>query len=87
MPRRDNNSMSDTFKRYVQVGRVVLLNDGPQKGSLAVIVEIIDHNRVRLSFSSTFRSSSTTHTGLCRRSSRAPRPASRARRSHTAACL
>ncbi|KAM0749908.1 hypothetical protein T439DRAFT_326799 [Meredithblackwellia eburnea MCA 4105] len=38
--------MSDTtFKRYVEVGRVVLLNDGPYAGKLATIVEIIDHNR------------------------------------------
>ncbi|CEH17692.1 ribosomal protein [Ceraceosorus bombacis] len=33
------------FKRYVQVGRVVLINQGPNEGKLAVIVEIIDHNR------------------------------------------
>merc|ERR1711977_720235 len=34
-----------TFKRYVEVGRVVLVNDGPSSGKLAVIVEIIDHAR------------------------------------------
>ncbi|KAG5458809.1 MAG: 60S ribosomal protein L14e, partial [Olpidium bornovanus] len=34
------------FKRTVEVGRVVLLNHGPYAGKLAVIVEIIDHNRV-----------------------------------------
>ncbi|SCV67519.1 BQ2448_5130 [Microbotryum intermedium] len=34
-----------TFKRYVEVGRVVLLSEGPQAGKLATIVEIIDHNR------------------------------------------
>ncbi|WWD21602.1 hypothetical protein CI109_106088 [Kwoniella shandongensis] len=34
-----------TFKRFVEVGRVVLVNDGPSAGKLAVIVEIIDHNR------------------------------------------
>ncbi|KAH8913674.1 ribosomal protein [Atractiella rhizophila] len=33
------------FKRYVQVGRVVLLTEGKDSGKLAVIVEIIDHNR------------------------------------------
>lgn len=33
-------------ERFVQLGRVVLVNDGPSKGKLAVIVEIIDHNRV-----------------------------------------
>ncbi|WVO16695.1 hypothetical protein L204_104376 [Cryptococcus depauperatus] len=34
-----------TFKRFVEVGRVVLVNEGPSAGKLAVIVEIIDHNR------------------------------------------
>ncbi|TFK49219.1 60S ribosomal protein L14 [Heliocybe sulcata] len=33
------------FKRFVEVGRVVLLNSGPHAGSVAVIAEIIDHNR------------------------------------------
>ncbi|KAL0572272.1 hypothetical protein V5O48_009698 [Marasmius crinis-equi] len=38
--------MSDsTFKRFVQVGRVVLLKAGPYAGKVAVIAEIIDHNR------------------------------------------
>lgn len=40
-------SSESTFKRFVEVGRVVLLNDGPSAGKLATIVEIIDHNRVR----------------------------------------
>ncbi|KAG2192739.1 hypothetical protein INT47_011658, partial [Mucor saturninus] len=34
-----------TFKRQVEVGRVVLVNYGPDAGKLAVIVDIIDHNR------------------------------------------
>ncbi|KAI8889865.1 60S ribosomal protein L14e [Backusella circina FSU 941] len=34
-----------TFKRQVQVGRVVLVNYGPDAGKLAVIVDIVDHNR------------------------------------------
>ncbi|KDQ13782.1 hypothetical protein BOTBODRAFT_91003, partial [Botryobasidium botryosum FD-172 SS1] len=34
-----------TFKRFVEVGRVVLLNNGPFEGKIAVIAEIIDHNR------------------------------------------
>ena len=34
------------LERYVQVGRVVRLNNGPLEGKLAVIVEIVDHNRV-----------------------------------------
>lgn len=33
------------FKRFVEVGRVVLLQSGPLAGKIAVIVEIIDHNR------------------------------------------
>ncbi|KAF8801743.1 hypothetical protein BYT27DRAFT_7215860 [Phlegmacium glaucopus] len=33
------------FKRFVQVGRVVLLKSGPSAGNIAVITEIIDHNR------------------------------------------
>ncbi|KAK9720068.1 hypothetical protein K7432_004393 [Basidiobolus ranarum] len=35
----------DSFKRIVEVGRVVLLNSGVDAGKLAVIVEILDHNR------------------------------------------
>ncbi|KAF8654899.1 hypothetical protein AX16_003328 [Volvariella volvacea WC 439] len=38
--------MTDSnFKRFVEVGRVVLLNSGPSAGKTAVIAEIIDHNR------------------------------------------
>ncbi|KAF9027505.1 60S ribosomal protein L14 [Hymenopellis radicata] len=33
------------FKRFVEVGRVVLLKSGPSAGKIAVIAEIIDHNR------------------------------------------
>jgi len=33
------------FKRFVEVGRVVLLKSGPSAGNIAVITEIIDHNR------------------------------------------
>jgi large subunit ribosomal protein L14e len=33
------------FKRFVEVGRVVLLKSGPHSGRIAVIAEIIDHNR------------------------------------------
>lgn len=36
----------ESFKRYVEVGRVVLLNNGENKNKIAVIVEIIDQNRV-----------------------------------------
>ncbi|KAI8098404.1 ribosomal protein L14-domain-containing protein [Gilbertella persicaria] len=34
-----------SFKRQVEVGRVVLINNGADAGKLAVIVDIIDHNR------------------------------------------
>ncbi|KAG0746478.1 hypothetical protein G6F57_008420 [Rhizopus arrhizus] len=34
-----------TFKRQVEVGRVVLINSGADAGKLAVIVDIVDHNR------------------------------------------
>jgi large subunit ribosomal protein L14e len=32
--------------RLVEVGRVVLIQEGPSAGRLATIVEIIDHKRV-----------------------------------------
>lgn len=36
-----------TFRRFVEVGRVVLINDpsSPSNGKLATIVEIVDHGR------------------------------------------
>ena len=34
------------FKRFVEVGRVVLVNFGPLAGRLAVIVEIINTSKV-----------------------------------------
>ena len=33
------------FKRYVQVGRVVLINHGPDAGKLATIIDIVDQNK------------------------------------------
>lgn len=33
--------------KYVEVGRVALLRTGPYAGKLAVIVQIVDHRRVR----------------------------------------
>ncbi|KAL4252745.1 ribosomal protein eL14 family protein [Abortiporus biennis] len=38
-------STESNFKRFVEVGRVVLLKSGPEAGHIAVISEIIDHNR------------------------------------------
>lgn len=37
---------TEAFKRYVEVGRVVLVTKGQGEGNLAVITEIIDHNKV-----------------------------------------
>ncbi|KAJ3234748.1 60S ribosomal protein L14 [Chytriomyces hyalinus] len=36
---------SAVFNRFVEVGRVVLVNYGPDAGKLAVIVDIVDHAR------------------------------------------
>jgi large subunit ribosomal protein L14e len=35
------------FTRFVEVGRVVLINYGPDAGKLATIIEIVDGKRVR----------------------------------------
>lgn len=34
------------FARFVEIGRVVMLTFGDDYGKLAVIVDILDHNRV-----------------------------------------
>ncbi|KAG0276983.1 hypothetical protein BGZ95_006720 [Linnemannia exigua] len=39
------SSRSFTFQRVVEIGRVVMINYGPDAGKLAVVVDIIDHNR------------------------------------------
>jgi len=33
------------FKRYVEVGRVVLINYGSEEGKLATIIDIVDQNK------------------------------------------
>merc|ERR1711862_958805 len=33
------------FKRFVEVGRIVFINYGPEKGSLATIIDIVDQNK------------------------------------------
>jgi len=33
------------FKRYVEVGRVVLVNYGPDAGKLATIIDVVDSNK------------------------------------------
>lgn len=35
------------FQRYVEVGRVVIINYGKDYGKLYVITDIVDQNRVR----------------------------------------
>lgn len=35
-----------SFKRQVEVGRVVLINHGADSNKIAVIVDIVDHKRV-----------------------------------------
>ncbi|ORY21583.1 putative 60S ribosomal protein L14 [Rhizoclosmatium globosum] len=34
------------YNRFIEVGRVVLVNYGPDAGKIAVIVDIVDHARV-----------------------------------------
>merc|ERR1712187_543081 len=34
------------FKKFVEIGRVAVLQDGPCKGKIAAIVDVIDQNRV-----------------------------------------
>jgi hypothetical protein len=36
------------FSRYVEIGRVALINYGPEAGTLVVITDVVDQNRVRL---------------------------------------
>lgn len=33
------------FKRFMEVGRVVLINYGPDKGKLATVIDIVDQNK------------------------------------------
>jgi hypothetical protein len=35
------------YNRYVQIGRVVVVNYGPEAGKLATIIDVVDQNRVR----------------------------------------
>jgi len=41
-------SEQSTFRRFVEVGRVCLIDEGRWAGKIAPIVEIIDHNRAIL---------------------------------------
>jgi large subunit ribosomal protein L14e len=33
------------FKRYMEVGRVVLINHGPEAGKLATVIDVVDQNK------------------------------------------
>ncbi|KAJ1898809.1 hypothetical protein LPJ66_002513 [Kickxella alabastrina] len=41
----DTDARQGSFKRLVEVGRVVLINTGVNAGKIATIVDIVDHNR------------------------------------------
>lgn len=43
-----NVDIVQPFKRYVEIGRVALVNYGKDYGKLVVIVDVIDQNRVRI---------------------------------------
>jgi len=38
---------SHLFRRFAEIGRVVLIQYGPFTGKLATIIDVLDHNRVR----------------------------------------
>ncbi|CCG85079.1 protein of unknown function [Taphrina deformans PYCC 5710] len=46
-------TQNEGFKRFVQIGRVVNLSVGPYARKLAVIAEIVDHNRALIDGPST----------------------------------
>ncbi|RZS24320.1 hypothetical protein BHM03_00057374 [Ensete ventricosum] len=50
-PTKQDGSPGPPFKRYVEIGRVALVNYGKEYGRLVVIVDVIDQNRVRHSLS------------------------------------
>jgi len=47
MPKAGVHSLNEKglFKRFAQIGRVVLVQYGPDAGKLATIIDIVDHNR------------------------------------------
>ena len=42
-----SNIATMPYSRYVEVGRVALVNYGPEYGKLVVITDVVDQNRVR----------------------------------------
>jgi len=41
------NNLFQPFSRFVEIGRVVLINYGPDAGKLATIIDVVDNKRVR----------------------------------------
>jgi len=41
-----SGSIVQVYKRLVEIGRVALINSGPDEGKLCVIVDVVDQNRV-----------------------------------------
>ena len=33
------------FSRYVEVGRVIFINNGPDAGKIATVIDIVDQNK------------------------------------------
>ena len=40
------NIFLQVYKRFVEIGRVVLINEGPDLGKLCVIIDLVDQRRV-----------------------------------------
>lgn len=44
------NGNEKGFTRFVEIGRVALINYGPHEGKLAVIIDVVDNNKVCVIF-------------------------------------
>lgn len=54
------------FKRYVEIGRVALINFGEDYGKLVVITDVVDQNRVSAGGGGASRQHSGVHlSGVC----------------------
>lgn len=40
------------YKRFVEIGRVALINEGPDQGKLCVIIDVVDQRRVSADWAS-----------------------------------
>lgn len=40
-------TLKQVYKRFVEIGRVALINEGPDQGKLCVIIDVVDQRRVR----------------------------------------